>query len=152
MKNDETARAENQQACAHLRVLYTTEQIEGGLTRGWWASDLCHREFIPAAESAWGDPCRVCLQTGGRHWTVAHFDQSPVVAARRREEFRNGLTEPEKETFDWVLSRHVWHAVRAERERVEGLIRQHLLFDSQRAVSWHEVQDCLEALRREPAS
>jgi hypothetical protein len=37
--------------------------------------------------------------------------------ARRREEFRNGLTEREKETFDWVLSRHVWHALRTERVR-----------------------------------
>jgi hypothetical protein len=63
----EVRRSEGQQACAHLRVVYTTEQIEGGLTRGWWACDLCHREFIPvaSAESAWGDPSRVCMQTGG---------------------------------------------------------------------------------------
>jgi hypothetical protein len=51
----EVRRSEGQQACAHLRVVYTTEQIEGGLTRGWWACDLCHREFIlvASAESAW---------------------------------------------------------------------------------------------------
>ncbi len=81
---------------------------------------------------------------------MPHVDQSPVVARRRLEEFRNGLTKPEREAFDWVLSATVWHAVRTETERAERLIRQHLLFDSQRAVSWHEVQDCLEALRREP--
>jgi len=89
MKGDETQqRAEDQQACAHLRVFYMTEQIEGGRTRGWWACDLCHREFIPvaSAESAWGDPCRVCMQTGGRHWTVPHVAQSPVVARQRAEQ------------------------------------------------------------------
>ncbi len=88
MKDDETARAKDQQTCAHLRVLYTTEQIEGGRTRGRWACDLCLREFIPvtSAESTWGDPCRVCMQTGGRHWTTPHVAQSPVVARQRAEQ------------------------------------------------------------------
>jgi hypothetical protein len=78
----------DQQACAHLRVLYMTEQTEGDRTRGWWACDLCHREFIPvaSAESAWGDPCRVCMQTRGRHWTVPHVAQSHVVARQRAEQ------------------------------------------------------------------
>jgi hypothetical protein len=48
------------------------------------------------------------------------------------------------------LADAVAQAVREETGRAEGLIRQYLLFDSQRAVSWHEAQDCLEALRREP--
>jgi hypothetical protein len=142
------------EACAHLQVKYETRIDENGWTTGWWqcATESCRTKFTPvaSAESAWGDPCRVCLQTGGRHWTTPHVDQSPVVAAQRREEFRNRLTEREKEVFDWVLSRAVWHAVQAEQKRAENLIRQSLLFDSQRAVSWHEVQDCLEALRREP--
>lgn len=38
-------------------------------------------------------------------------------------------------------------AVLAERERCVGLVRRYLLFNSQRAVSWHEVQDCIEAIR-----
>jgi hypothetical protein len=86
---DEAARqTQNQQACAHLRVLYTTEQIEGGLARGWWACDLCFTKFVPvaSAESTWGDPCRVCMQTGGHHWTVPHVGQSPVVARQRAEQ------------------------------------------------------------------
>ncbi len=33
-----------------------------------------------SAESAWGDPCRVCRQEGGRHWSVPHVG----MAARRR--------------------------------------------------------------------
>jgi hypothetical protein len=37
-------------------------------------------------------------------------------------------------------------AVAEERARMIGLIRKRLVYDSQRAVSWHEVQDCLEAL------
>lgn len=38
-------------------------------------------------------------------------------------------------------------AVVVERERCVRLIKEYLRFDSQRAVSWHEVQDCLEAIR-----
>jgi hypothetical protein len=45
----EARRPEDQQACAHLRVLYMTEQIEGGLTRGWWACDSCQTKFTPVA-------------------------------------------------------------------------------------------------------
>lgn len=39
-------------------------------------------------------------------------------------------------------------ATDAERERFrcETLVRSYLLFQSQRAVGWHEVQDCLEAI------
>jgi hypothetical protein len=47
----EARRPEDQPACAHLRVLYTTEQIEGGLTRGWWACDLCLTKFVPAVSA-----------------------------------------------------------------------------------------------------
>jgi hypothetical protein len=47
----EARRPEDQQACAHLRVLYTTEQIGGGLTRGGWACDLCRVRFVPVASA-----------------------------------------------------------------------------------------------------
>jgi hypothetical protein len=47
----EARRSEGQQACAHLRVVYTTEQIEGDRTRGWWACDLCRAKFVPAASA-----------------------------------------------------------------------------------------------------
>jgi len=43
--------------------------------------------------------------------------------------------------------RVVAEARRAQREEDKIFIRRYLLFDSQRAVSWHEVQDCLDALR-----
>ena len=48
---DEARRPEDHQACAHPRVLYTTEQIEGGRTRGWWACDLCLMKFTPVASA-----------------------------------------------------------------------------------------------------
>ena len=35
-----------------------------------------------------------------------------------------------------------------ERQRCVNLIRQYLLFNSQRAVSWHEVMDVIEAINR----
>jgi hypothetical protein len=47
----EARRSEDQPACAHLRVLYTTEQIEGGRTRGWWACDSCRAKFTPVASA-----------------------------------------------------------------------------------------------------
>jgi hypothetical protein len=37
--------------------------------------------------------------------------------------------------------------IAAERERCEFHVRYYLLYDSQRAVSWYEVQDCLTAIR-----
>src|SRR6266404_5173171 len=57
----EARRPEDQQACAHPRVLYMTEQIEGGRTRGWWACDLCQVKFVPAvsAEYAVAQAARV---------------------------------------------------------------------------------------------
>ncbi len=36
----------------------------------------------------------------------------------------------------------------AERDRCLSIIQKYLVFDSQRAVSWHEVQDCIEAIRK----
>jgi hypothetical protein len=48
---DEARRPEDHQACAHLRVLYATEQIEGGRTRGWWACDSCRAKFTPVASA-----------------------------------------------------------------------------------------------------
>lgn len=35
-----------------------------------------------------------------------------------------------------------------EREACINLIKHYLLFNSQRAVSWHEVNDCIEAIRK----
>ena len=49
--SDEARRPEDQQECAHLRVLYRTEQIEGGRTRGWWACDLCRAKFVTVASA-----------------------------------------------------------------------------------------------------
>jgi hypothetical protein len=34
-----------------------------------------------------------------------------------------------------------------ERVRCIATIRRYLLFNDQRAVSWHEVQDCIDAIR-----
>lgn len=38
--------------------------------------------------------------------------------------------------------------VAAERERIIAIIQEYLLYDSQRAVSWHEVQDVLDEIRK----
>lgn len=45
-----------------------------------------------------------------------------------------------------VLALALADARAKERERVAKLVRYFLAFDSQRAVSWHEVQDCVEAI------
>lgn len=34
------------------------------------------------------------------------------------------------------------------RERCVQVVRDHLVFNSQREVSWHEIQDCIEAVRK----
>lgn len=36
-----------------------------------------------------------------------------------------------------------------ERERAGKIVRRYLAFNDQRAVSWHEVQDAIEAIRDE---
>ena len=51
------------------------------------------------------------------------------------------------EAGEWV-GKAVLEARTAEQERCVELIRRFLLFNSQRAVSWHEVQDCIEAIRK----
>lgn len=38
-------------------------------------------------------------------------------------------------------------AIQEERERNIEIIKRYLSFDSQRAVSWHEVNDCIDAIR-----
>jgi hypothetical protein len=56
--------------------------------------------------------------------TTAHYDAGvPLIAAAVRA------------------------AVAEEREACVSLIRQYLLFNDQRAVSWHEVMDCIDAIR-----
>lgn len=48
-----------------------------------------------------------------------------------------------------VVTRLTWtDATEAERERCVNLITHYLQFDGQRAVSWHEVRDCKEAIRK----
>ncbi len=37
--------------------------------------------------------------------------------------------------------------VKAERDRVVDVVRHYLVFNSQRAVSWHEIQDCIKAIK-----
>lgn len=45
-------------------------------------------------------------------------------------------------------ARECWDAAtQAERERCIAIIQAYLQFDDQRAVSWHEVQDCIEKIR-----
>lgn len=46
-----------------------------------------------------------------------------------------------------VIAAEVNRRVAEEREVCLALIRHYLVYDSQRAVSWHEIQDCLEAIR-----
>jgi len=38
--------------------------------------------------------------------------------------------------------------IHTEQDRCIAIINQYLVYDSQRAVSWHEIQDCIEAIRR----
>ncbi len=38
-------------------------------------------------------------------------------------------------------------AVLSEQQRCIGIIGQHLIFDSKRAVWWHEVKDCIAAIQ-----
>jgi hypothetical protein len=39
-------------------------------------------------------------------------------------------------------------AVKEEREAAIAVVRKCLQFDSQRAVSWHEVNDAIDAIRK----
>ena len=39
-------RLERNGCCAHLKVLWATEEVDG-LTRGWWECSDCHSKFIP---------------------------------------------------------------------------------------------------------
>lgn len=41
-------------------------------------------------------------------------------------------------------------AAASERRRCEAIVREYLVYDSQRAVSWHEIQDTLEVIRKAP--
>lgn len=36
-------------ACAHLRVVRATEDLPGGMTRGWWHCESCRMKFWPLA-------------------------------------------------------------------------------------------------------
>lgn len=39
--------SDNGPCCAHLRVLWVTEDLPNGLTRGWWECDMCKTKFAP---------------------------------------------------------------------------------------------------------
>jgi len=80
-------RLEDQRACAHLRVVYTTEQIEGGLTRGWWACDLCLAKFTPVASAEYtvAQAVERCAQVADG-WadskSCQHHDDNPCCHVR----------------------------------------------------------------------
>lgn len=65
---------------------------------------------------------------------LARLRDSEIRYTRLKAEWQASVTE------------QVHAAVAAERERCISLVRKRLVYDSQRAVSWHEIQDCLEAL------
>lgn len=56
---------------------------------------------------------------------------------------------PVGEGADKARSDEERDAASGERGRAIALIRRYLLFDSQREVSWHEVQDCIDAIEAE---
>lgn len=47
-----------------------------------------------------------------------------------------------------AIARAAWDAAT---KRAAEIVNQYLVFDSQRAVSWHEIQDCLEKIREQEA-
>lgn len=53
------------------------------------------------------------------------------------------VSPPERRAYAYGLAA----GMEREREQIIGVIRQYLLHNSQRAVSWHEVQDCIAAIR-----
>ena len=67
-------------------------------------------------------------------WGERPVDSTPET---RAELIRNVAT-----TIDAAVA----EARREERQAISALIRKRLVYDSQRAVSWHEIQDCLEAI------
>ena len=46
-----------------------------------------------------------------------------------------------------LVAQAIEQARRKEREECMTIMRKNLVYDSQRAVSWHEIQDCLDAIR-----
>ena len=89
MTDEAGRRTEGQQACAHLRVLYMTEQIEGGLTRGLWECDLYRAKFVPATSAEYAvaqaervDRGRVATQEEALRWAADHGEEhlKPWVA------------------------------------------------------------------------
>jgi hypothetical protein len=43
--------AARQEACAHMRVRYTTQYQPDGLPTGWWECDSCGEYFVPIAHT-----------------------------------------------------------------------------------------------------
>jgi hypothetical protein len=60
------------------------------------------------------------------------------------------LDGPTIATITKMVEGAITNAVREEHERCIAIIQHYLLFDSQRAVSWHEVQDTIKAINKEP--
>jgi len=40
-------------ACAHLRIVYKTEELPTGFMRGLWQCDLCQARFVPKLDIDW---------------------------------------------------------------------------------------------------
>ena len=95
-------RLERNGCCAHLKVLWATEEVDG-LTRGWWECSDCHSKFIPerAALALARLPRRnagarslstasLSFSTAFRAWSCS----SSISSIRRRKIVRSGGTGP----------------------------------------------------------
>lgn len=91
----------------------------------------------------WGDTCNACREKERRHQElVAALQGTNAPPSNARPETSPTISDERNGRSG---------AVGAPQERAGeaciAIIRKYLLHDSQRAVSWHEVQDCIEAIR-----
>jgi KaiC/GvpD/RAD55 family RecA-like ATPase len=82
-------------------------------------------------------------------WDDAMTAEERAVAVLKTFYFGERLTF--SSTMVDAVAGAIREAVLAEREAIARVVADHLAHDDQRAVSWHEVRDCLAAVRARPA-
>lgn len=85
-------------SCAHLRIGYLTETVEG-LTRGWWQCEDCHHGFVPLILANQPDNSKVICPNCCNQFGATSVDDQKVY-----RELRELLKLVQSDAGNWLHS------------------------------------------------
>lgn len=126
---------------AEAAVLYVLKRVRVDADLRW---HMLHTEAFERLCNAEAQRTRKALEdVENQYGTPANDDKAKLPELRRKvEDLEARGKAPE------ITAAELSQALRSERNRCIKLIRHYLMFNDQRAFSYHEAQDCIDAIER----